>query len=161
MNHSQVIPAVERVCATDNVAYVAISRLPSNKGVLSRLFGDIEKAGIKLDLITQIMEFTNKMSVSFSLDDEDFLKLSPILKSLKESYQDIDIAASTGNTKISIFGENINEYVGVAKAILDIFDDCNIDIKVISTSEVDISILMDEMYEDEIIHRLQETFQLS
>lgn len=160
MNHPEIVPAVEKVCATDNVAYVAISRLPSNQGVLSKLFGDITKAGVKLDLITQITEYTNKMSVSFSLGDEDFLKLSPILKSLREDYQDIDIAASTGNTKISIFGQNINEYVGVAKAVFDIFEECNIDIKVISTSEVDISILMDEMYEDEIINRLKKTFQL-
>jgi len=160
MKNSHIVPAVEKVSATDNVAYVAISRLPSDKGVLSRLFGDIARNGVRLDLITQITEYTNKMSVSFSLNDEDFLKLSPILKALKESFPDVDIAASTGNTKISIFGQKINEYVGVAKTVFDIFDECNIDIKVISTSEVDISILMDEIYEDEIIHRLKETFKL-
>jgi aspartokinase len=160
MKNSHSIPAVEKVSATDNVAYVTISHLPCDKGVLSKLFGEIAEKGIKLDLITQITEYTNTMSVSFSLNDEDFLKLSPILKSLKGSYADIEIAASAGNTKISIYGQNINEYSGVAKAVFEIFDQCNIDIKVISTSELDISILIDEIYEDEIINRLKATFKL-
>lgn len=160
MNNSSIVPAVDKVYVTDNVAYVAIANLPNDGYVLPHLFGEIAAAHIKLDLITQILEYTNKMSVSFSLDDADFMKLSPVLKQLRTDYADIDISASTGNTKISVFGKEINEYVGVAKAIFDILAECDVHPKVISTSEKDISILLNEMNEDEIISKLNTAFSL-
>lgn len=160
MRNISIIQAVDSIYVTDNVAYVTITGLPMGEGVLPKLFGKISEANISLDLITQIVAHTNKMGVSFSLKDEDFMKLSPILKELRSSYKDLVITANTGNTKISVFGQHINDYAGVAQALFRILEECGVEPKVISTSEKDISILITEMNEDEIIVKIRQEFDL-
>ncbi len=151
---------VERIDVVDNVAFVTIAGLPNDITVLTRIFQAIAKEKIILDMISKNIEYANKMSISFSMPEDDFVRIPTLLKSFKEKMPQISISANTANTKISIYGQGMNQCSGVASDVFDVFAQCGVDMRIVTTSEMDISVLVDESAEDEIVEKLKQKFQL-
>ena len=152
--------AVERIDIADNIAFVTIAGLPNDITVLTSIFKAIADEKIILDMITKNVEYANKMSVSFSLPGDDFIKIPTLLKSFKEKMPQISISANTANTKVSVYGQGINSCSGVAADVFDVFSQCGVEMRIATTSEVDISVLIDESAEDEIMEKLKQKFNL-
>ena len=93
-------------------------------------------------MISQTAPLGGRISLSFTVGGEDVGGVLELLAKLREKNPELKSDISTGNCKISIYGESMRDIPGVAADTFNIIAELNVDIRLITTSEVDISLLV-------------------
>ena len=130
---------IHEVYFTENVAVLSFEKAPATIHFLSELFLRVAKAGINVDMISQTAPKGSVNTLSFTVADEH---VPQVLAVLNEMNTGIRPMVSTGNVKIALYGEEMPSKVGVAAGALALLNKAGIDILLITTSEVDISIVV-------------------
>ncbi|MBI2608709.1 MAG: aspartate kinase [Deltaproteobacteria bacterium] len=129
------------------------------KGGVANLFSHIADKNIVVDMIVQnIPDEEAKSSISFTVPKEDRIQAVQIVKDL---YKDAHVTWNDSISKISIIGAGMRTHAGVAATMFDILAKENIDIKMISTSEIKVSCVIEEKYTELAVRLLHEGFQLA
>lgn len=152
---------VSNISVTYNVALVTINNLPYNTGLISKLFNSIAQRKINIDMITQAPPFRGNTSVSFSLPAEELVNALNALNEFKKEAKDIKIEIDADNTKLQVFGEAMRSIPGVAARLFAILADEGIEIKLVTTSEVDISYLIYEKDVDKATDAIRNEYGIS
>ncbi|HOD13522.1 MAG TPA: aspartate kinase [Spirochaetota bacterium] len=148
---------ISGVTAKRDEAKITIRDIPDRPGIASRVFGPLGENKIYVNMIVQSTGKDNKASISFTVlksDVDRALKLCEGLKkdlgaSAVDSKQDIAIVSAVGVGMLSSYG--------VAGKIFQVLSDQNINIEMISTSEIGISCVIDDMYAElaqKVIHKI-------
>jgi aspartokinase len=120
---------------------VTIYNLKWDIKILEDIFLSCEKFGLNVDMISQTAPQGANINLSFTVDDNSL----PLLLKLTAKFKSINKAIRTdinsGNTKITFFGENMNVSSGVAAKVFSVFTQANAEIKIVTTSETEISCL--------------------
>ena len=130
---------IHEVYFTENVAVLSFEKAPATIHFLSGLFTRVAKAGINVDMISQTAPKGSVNTLSFTVTDEP---VPGVLAVLNEMNAGIRPMVSTGNVKIALYGEEMPSKVGVAAGAFALLNEAGIDILLITTSEVDISIVV-------------------
>lgn len=109
---------------------------------ISLVLGTIAEKGINVDMISQTAPFGGKTDVSFTVSDENLGQVLEAFGQLRSEYPGIKSDISGGNYKISFFGEEMRYLPGVAAKVFDIISGMKTDVIIITTSEIDISLLI-------------------
>lgn len=135
--------AISKIEITNDVALVIINNIPNNMKVLKGIFNVLAVNEMNIDMISQTAPFRDTISVSFTLPQEDLEKIVFVSAQLKKLNDNILTEVNGNNTKIVFSGEEMKYQFGVAASVFDEFSDNDIPIKLITTSETEISCLID------------------
>lgn len=134
--------AISKISFTEDLTLITLANAPKNRGVIASIFREIAGAGINVDMISQAPPYREAVSVSFSVLDKDFAPALKIIGKFQGDLPGLRTDVNPGNVKITAFGEEMRDTLGVAADFFDILDKAGVSIKLISTSEVDISVLI-------------------
>lgn len=99
-------------------------------------------------------------SLSFTVSDSDLGAILAVTAAIKERYPSIKPLISSGNVKLSLFGEEMRNLYGVAAKAIAAVAATKTDVRLITTSEVDISLLIAESSLPDVVTVMKETFSL-
>lgn len=133
---------IKSITTTDDVTLISLQDSPSDASLITSIFQKIADSGIDVDMISQTPPKSNLSDLSFTVSDEDLKKILDVISSLREVHPELKISCRSGNCKISVFGEAMRGCPGVALRVFSAVNKANADINMITTSEVDISILV-------------------
>ena len=151
---------VTKLNITYNVALVTIDKLPNNTRLISDIFNTIAQKKINIDMISQAPPFRGIMSISFSLPADDLVTALSALNSFKKVVKDLQIEIDADNTKLQVYGEGMRNIPGVAARLFNTLANEGVEIKLVTTSEVDISYLIYEKDVDKALQAVKREFDL-
>lgn len=144
-----------------NIALITLDNLPDDISLISQIFSSIAGEGINIDMVSKAPPYKGSVNISFSISSEDLVKAIKTLNKYKESVRDLVIEVDAYNTKISVFGKEMKNIPGVAARLFTVLAKEGIQIKLVTTSEVDISYLIDEKDVDRAIDSIKKEFSLT
>ncbi|MCL1817058.1 MAG: aspartate kinase [Clostridiales bacterium] len=143
-----------------NVLKVTLYAIPDTPGIAAHIFGALAKEGVNVDMIIQSGNRQDKQDLSFTCGRDERDKVEHVLKGLVKDLGAMCHGLADNKAKISIVGAGMITHPGVAarmfKTLAEI--DCNIDM--ISTSEIKISCVIDEMKVKQAVLSLHSAFEL-
>lgn len=131
-----------KISVTENVTLVSLNDSPSDIGVTAKIFEFLSNSGIDVDMISQIPPHASVPCLSFTVNDDDLGKVFSAASRLRELLPEVKLGISSGNSKISVFGEDMRNCPGVASKVFSAIAQVGAEVRMITTSEVDISILV-------------------
>lgn len=134
--------AIEKLTAAEDVALVTFRNSPADMKFVSAVFDRIAAKGINVDMISQTAPISNRISLSFTVSEEDLGALMEMFALFRVDYPGIKYDIGGGNCKISLYGAPMRFTPGVAAQVFDLIASLNTDVRIITTSELDISILI-------------------
>lgn len=151
---------ISQITTEENVTLITLDNIPANTQDIARIFSAIGKSGVNIDMISQTSPYKGSVNISFSLQDEDLFTVLKTLKSFKADYEDLRIDINSNNVKISLFGEGMKTTPGTAAKTMKLLAQNDIEIQLITTSEVDISYLIAASDKDKAIKCFKEYFNI-
>ncbi len=148
---------VSGVAADQDAARVAVIGLKDEPGVAFKLFNALAKSNINIDMILQSIGRHGKKDISFTCSDED----ADLAKQIIEEQMDFeDIDVDKGVAKVSIVGAGMQSNAGVAAKMFEALFDANINIRMISTSEIRVTVLINEKNTERALNAIHDKFDL-
>ncbi|MDR1122875.1 MAG: aspartate kinase [Endomicrobium sp.] len=144
-----------------NQAKFTIIDLPDTPGIAAKIFSSLAKVAINVDMIIQSAAVNKKSNISFTVSREETKKTQIELDKIVSEFKDSQVACDEHVAKISVVGIGVKSNVGVAGKMFEIFHKKEINIKMISTSEIKISCIVDEMDMVKAVEELHKEFGLS
>ena len=122
---------------------ITVLDLPSCTKSLYRLFGQLGEIGVNVDMISQMITENNRMNVSFTVPKDDLNKAEKIIKDWQAEDHRIQYESNNDIAKISVVGSGMRSHSGVAAKVFELMADNNIEIKMVTTSEIKITWVVD------------------
>lgn len=151
---------VSGVAADKNIARIAVVGIEDHPGSAFKLFNLMSKERVNVDIILQSIGHNNTKDISFTVDIEDAEIARAVLEQHKEALRYQELSVDDKVAKVSLVGAGMQSNPGVASKMFEAMYDAGINIKMISTSEIKISLLVDEKYVDEAVTAIHEEFAL-
>lgn len=151
---------VSGVAADKNAARVAVIGLKDEPGVAFKLFNHLAKANINVDMILQSVGRDNTKDISFTVDMDNADEARKVIEDNynTSSYKEIDVEKEVA--KVSIVGAGMTSNAGVASKMFEALYDIGVNIKMISTSEIRITVLIDQEHVTKAMNSIHEKFAL-
>src|SRR5947199_8972185 len=144
--HSMESVVIRGVSLDKNQAKITLAAVPDRPGVAARIFKALGEAAINVDMIVQTASHgagTPATDISFTLDKADLLKTRKLLNSLQSAIGYREVIADENIGKLSIVGVGMRSHSGVAARMFEALANSSINIDMISTSEIKISVVID------------------
>lgn len=136
--------SITKITTCENVALVTLRNTSNDMEFIAGVFKKIAQKGINVDMISQTAPLGGKIDLSFTTSEDNLGGILELLAQIREKHPQLKSDISGGNCKISLYGDMMREIPGVAANAFDLLASCCADIRLITTSEVDISILIPE-----------------
>lgn len=149
---------VSGVAADTDSARVAVVGLEDTPGVAFKLFNLLAKNDINIDMILQSVGRHGTKDITFTCSDENADKAEEIIKNNIGKFESIDVNKNVA--KVSIVGTGMQSNAGVAAKMFEALYDENINIRMISTSEIRVTVLIDEQYTERAMNAIHDKFAL-
>ena len=149
---------VSGVARDNNCARVAIINLNDTPGTAFKVFSLMAKHNVNIDIILQSVGRDNKKSISFTIRQDDAERVAGILRDAKEMLDYEDVSINTKVAKVSIVGAGMASATGVASKMFEALASAGINIRMISTSEIKISVLINEEDSEKAVKAIHEEF---
>lgn len=134
---------IRGVALDKNQAKVTVVGVPDQPGMASRIFKALADASINVDMIVQnISHGTRTTDISFTVDKAELLKARKVIDGLKAEVGNTDVVADEKIGKLSIVGVGMRSHSGVAAKMFDTLAKEGVNIEMISTSEIKISVVI-------------------
>lgn len=146
---------VTNISAVYNVALVTVDNLPNDLKLISDIFNVIARQKINIDMISQAPPYRGIINLSFSIPSDDLVAAIAALNGFKKEVPDLHVEVDADNTKITVYGEDMKSIPGVAARLYTLLADIGIEIKLVTTSEVEISYLVYEKDVDRAIETIK------
>ena len=134
---------IKGVARDDDVARISVVGVPDNPGIAFRLFSTLASKKIDVDIILQSIGRDGTKDISFTVSKGNSEEAVKVVKSLKEVLCFQSIERSEDISKVSVVGAGMQSNPGVAAKMFEALMDAHINIQMISTSEIKISVLID------------------
>ena len=141
-------------------ARLTISRVPDKPGIAAKIFMPISDAGIVVDMIIQNTRAGDMTDMTFTVPRTDFKKAMSILKKIADEIGAEEVSGSENIAKVSIVGVGMRNHSGIATTMFHVLSKENINIMMISTSEIKVSCVIDEKYTELAVRALHDAFAL-
>ena len=149
---------VSGVAADADSARVAVEGLEDTPGVAFKLFNLLAKNDINIDMILQSVGRHGTKDITFTCSDENADRAEEIIKNNIGKFESIDVNKDVA--KVSIVGAGMQSNAGVAAKMFEALYDENINIRMISTSEIRVTVLIDEQYTERAMNAIHDKFAL-
>jgi aspartate kinase len=152
---------VSGIAYSRDEAKVSIRRVKDTPGISAAIFGPLAESDISVDMIVQNVSpdgaFTD---ITFTLARKDLRKAIDVINTMKEKVGFQDVVHSADVAKISVVGIGMRSHAGVAAKMFKSLADKGINIQAITTSEIKVSVLIDEAYTELAVRALHHAYGL-
>ncbi|MBT7953322.1 MAG: aspartate kinase [Gammaproteobacteria bacterium] len=141
-------------------AKLTIRGVPDTPGIASRILGPIAKANIEVDMIIQNIGDDKSTNFTFTVHRGDYKRGLEVLQGISEELGADGVSGDDNIVKISVVGVGMRSHAGIASQMFEALATEGINIQMISTSEIKISVVVDEKYLELGVRTLHSTFGL-
>ncbi|NLJ96779.1 MAG: aspartate kinase [Clostridiales bacterium] len=153
---------VSGVVADKNTARIAVIGLEDQPGVAFKLFNHLARHNVNVDIILQSIGRDGTKDISFTVKEDDLDEaVATIERHRQTSLKCNKVDVERGVAKVSIVGAGMMSNAGVAAKMFEALYDVGVNIKMISTSEIRVTVLIDEMHVEKAMNAVHEKFLLS
>ena len=152
---------VRGVACDKNTARIAVIGVKDEPGIAFRLFNAVAKKNINVDNIIQSVVREGTKDISFTVQNDDADDVIAILEGIQDTLGFVRTDIARDVAKVSIVGAGIMTNAGVASKMFEALYDAGINIRMIFTSEIRVSVLVDEKYADKAMNVIHEKFGLA
>jgi aspartate kinase len=151
---------VSGVVFDKNEARVTIAKVPDRPGIAFKIFDPVFKAGIVVDMIIQNTSAEGITDLTFTVTKTNFDETIKLVKEVAKEIGAEKVLGDENISKVSIIGLGMRNHAGVASKMFETLSKENINISMISTSEIKISCVIEEKYTELAVRALHEAFGL-
>jgi aspartate kinase len=137
-----------------------VHRVPDRPGVAAKIFSTLAEAGVNVDMIIQNIGADGQTDLSFTVTTDDIGKALSISDLIKKEVDAVGVTYDENIAKISIVGVGMRSHTGVAAKVFGVLADAGINIHMISTSEIKISVVIERDKAEEAVRALHAGFDL-
>ena len=141
-------------------AELTINGVPDNPGIAYKILGPIGDANIEVDMIIQNIGADGCTDVTFTVNRNDYAKARKILEKTAQELGAREVTGDDTIVKISLVGVGMRSHAGIASTMFGTLAKENINIRMISTSEIKISVVVSEKYLELAVRALHDAFKL-
>jgi aspartate kinase len=141
-------------------AKLTIRGIPDQPGVAYKVLGAISAANIEIDVIVQNVAKDNSATITFTVHRNDLSQAESLLKQIAEDLGALEIDADDQIAKVSIVGVGMRSHAGVAATMFEALAEESINIQLITTSEIKITVVIEERYLELAVRALHTGFEL-
>ncbi len=134
---------IRGVACDDNVARISVIGVPDTVGMAAKIFMMLASKKINVDIILQTVSVGGKKDISFTVSKEDREQAMELLESIQQDYGIDELRFDEDVAKVSIVGSGMQSNPGVAATLFDALASADVNIQLISTSEIKISVLVE------------------
>jgi len=152
---------VSGIAYDKNETKIAVMRVPDKPGIAAKILSPLSDANISVDMIVQNVSEAGFTDFTFTVTKADFKKALAITKETAKEVEAGDVVTDENISKISIVGLGMRSHAGVATKMFQTLAREGINIQMISTSEIKISVIVDSKYTELAVRVLHEAFGLA
>jgi len=153
-------PVVSGIAFNRDEAKLTITGVADTPGIAARIIEPVSAANIEVDMIVQNVGADNRTDFTFTVHRNDFKRAREVLESISQALDARDVKGDTNIAKVSIVGVGMRSHAGVASKMFTTLSNEGINIQMISTSEIKISVVIDEKYLELAVRALHSAFEL-
>ncbi len=153
-------PIISGIAFNRDEAKLTLRGVPDIPGAAYRILGPIGEANVEVDMIVQNVSLDNTTDFTFTVHRNEFKKAQAALQEVANAVGARDIVADDKIAKVSLVGVGMRSHAGVASKMFKILAAENINIQMISTSEIKISVVIEEKYLELAVRALHAGFDL-
>ena len=147
---------VSRVACDKEQAKVTLTRVPDKPGLAAKIFTPLAKAGIMVDMIVQNASEGGHTDVSFTVPEDEYKKAEALVEETRPKIQAEEVRCDPDIAKISIIGRGMRTQTGVAAQMFQALAKQGINVEMISTSEITISVVVRKKYAHKAVRVLHD-----
>ena len=151
---------IRGVTRDNDTARISITEIPDVPGIAFKIFSILASKNINVDIILQSLGRNNSQDISFTVASSQKDEAMEALKEVAELFNAKAIECDDNVSKVSIVGAGIKSHPGVAAKMFEALADADINIKMISTSEIKVSVLIDRDNSDKAVKVIHEAFDI-
>jgi aspartate kinase len=151
-------PIVTGITHRVDEAKLTLHKLPQGIRSLNTVFGALAREGLFVDMISQTGNYENVTNVSFTLPADESTRAVELIRDMLHELRAEDIEIDPDIAKVSVVGVGMRYHTGVAAQMFSALAAENIDVKMISTSEIKISVVIPRKYCEVAVRSLHESF---
>ena len=153
-------PIVSGIAFNRDEAKLTVTRVPDTPGIAYKILGPVSEANIEVDMIIQNTGTDGHTDFTFTVHKRDYEKALEILEATAKALGAESVSGDDKIVKVSIVGVGMRSHAGVASTMFETFSKEGININMISTSEIKISVVIDEKYLELGVRALHTAFGL-
>tara|TARA_Y100001936_G_scaffold82229_1_gene80899 strand:+ start:255 stop:1472 length:1218 start_codon:yes stop_codon:yes gene_type:complete len=153
-------PVISGISSIDNEAKLTIRGVPDLPGIAAKILGPISDSGIDVDVIVQNISDENTTDFTFTVNESSANEAERILKMTSESLGGGSIEVDCDIAKVSVVGRGMRGQSGIASKMFQVLADNEINILMITTSEIKISVVIEKGLMEKAVIALHEAFEL-
>ena len=153
-------PLIAGIAYNRDEAKVTIRGVPDQPGVASRIFGPISAAHLNIDMIIQNVAQDGTTDLTFTVNRNEYAQAMKLLNEIAQELNARDVVGDDTLAKIAIVGVGMRSHSGVAAKMFDTLAAEGINIELISTSEIKISVGVNDKYLELAVRALHKAFEL-
>ena len=153
-------PLIAGIAYNGDEAKLTIRGIPDQPGVASRIFGPISEAHINIDMIIQNVGLDDSTDLTFTVKRDEYAEARSILVEIAKELGAKDVVGDDTLAKVSIVGVGMRSHAGISSTMFDVLAKEGINIEMISTSEIKISVGIADQYLELAVRALHAAFGL-
>lgn len=153
-------PLISGIAFNRDEAKLTVLGVPDRPGVASRILGPVADANIEVDMIVQNVAEDGTTNFTFTVNRSEFNKALSILQDTCAELGAREVRGDDSIVKVSIVGVGMRSHAGIASNMFDVLAREGINIQMISTSEIKISVVLHEKYLELAVRSLHDAFDL-
>ena len=151
-------PLVSGIALDKNQSRVSLKGVEDRPGIASEIFNALAEDAVNVDMIVQTIGADGKTEIDFTVPQSEIERVKGVMERFKDSIESIEYKDTVA--KVSIVGVGMKSHSGVAAKAFTTMAKENINIEMISTSEIKISMVIDEKYAELAVRALHEAYEL-
>jgi aspartate kinase len=153
-------PAISGIAFTRDEAKITVLGVPDTPGLAYQILGPVSDANIEVDVIVQNVAEDNTTDLTFTVGRNDVAKTEAIVRKLVEKTGAREVKTDNKIAKVSLVGVGMRSHAGIASKMFKTLAEESINIQLITTSEIKISVVVDEKYLELAVRALHTAFDL-
>ena len=153
-------PAISGIAFTRDEAKITVLGVPDTPGVAYQILGPVSDANIEVDVIVQNVAEDNTTDLTFTVSRGDMAKTEAIVRNLVKQTGAREVKTDDKIAKVSLVGVGMRSHAGIASKMFKTLAEESINIQLITTSEIKISVVIDEKYLELAVRSLHTAFDL-
>ena len=154
-------PIVSGIAFNRNEAKITLRGVPDKPGVAFKILGPISEAGIDIDMIIQNIAQNETTDFTFTVQRDEYERATDILQEIAKELNAFEVVGNTKIAKLSLVGVGMKSHSGIASKMFKTLAAEGINIQMIATSEIKVSVVVDEKYLELGIRALHSAFELN
>jgi aspartate kinase len=159
-NSEMETPTIAGIAFNRDEAKLTIAGVPDMPGIAHHILGPIGEANIEVDVIVQNVSHDNTTDFTFTVGRNDLPRAQEVLEKVAKEINAREVESDNKIAKVSVVGVGMRSHAGVASQMFKALADVGINIQMITTSEIKISVIIEEKFLELAVRALHSSFEL-